>query len=269
MLLGGLGAASLPVTGRAGLDLARDDDFLTAIAKMRGSTDDRLVMGFVIGTRYAVIESRATPMLGILAATFSRYRRIREDAYEVHALEIAYFTDPDSGELLTRWHNPFTDTTVDVPRVRMGPSRSIMTARGLTVETAAGEAVGMSLSHRFRPPVVHGDVVWVTEEILVQGQPRGAGRPFSYNEMTTYQARRSDLDDPERATVPTRVDFHGLVSFRPWMGFGAMPGHTTARASGLRVERVDDLPRYYLELTERFHPEVLDDPLAALDGDPA
>ena len=50
------------------------------------------------------------------------------------------------------------------------------------------------------------------------------------------------------------------------MGFDDIPGHTTARGSGGRVAHIDELPKYYLELCERYHPDVLNDPLAVLDG---
>jgi hypothetical protein len=268
-MLGGLslGATAIPTFGAGELQFDNPPDFLTAITKMRGSTDDRLVMGWVIGTRYAVVRNKATPMMGILAATFSRYRRINPTTYEARALEIAYFTDLRTGKLLETWQNPFTGKTVEVPLTRMGPARLLMTADGLQVETT-GEASGMALHHSFRPAVIQGDFVWITEEINVEGSRPGTdSKPFVYNEMSTYQSRLSDLENPELATVPTNIQFHGLVTYRPWMGFGDTPGHTTSQGAGLRVGRVEDLPPYYLELTERLHPGVLDDPLAALEPD--
>jgi hypothetical protein len=51
------------------------------------------------------------------------------------------------------------------------------------------------------------------------------------------------------------------------MGFGDTPGHTTARGSGLRAVSIEEFPADYLDLAERFHPDVLDDPLAALEPD--
>jgi len=111
----------------AGLDLSSDTDLLTALAKMRGSTDGRLSMGWVIGTRYAVVNSLATPMWGILAGTFSRYQKVSDDTYEVKSLEVAYFTDLETGKLKETWDNPFTDTTVELERTRMGPSTFTMT----------------------------------------------------------------------------------------------------------------------------------------------
>lgn len=263
-----LGLAARPVLGHPNLNLNDPTDRLTALAKLRGSTDDRLVIGWVIGTRYAVIDHQATPMYGILAATFSQYKQISEEAYGARALEVAYFTDLDTGRLLETWQNPFSGKTVDIPQTRMGPSNLILTADRLRVDDPTGEAAGMQLNHRFRDPVVQGDHVWITEEINVSGTPgHKNAKPFVYNEMSTYHGLKSHLDDPSRPAVPVSVDFHGLVTFRPWMGFGDIPGHTTARAAGRRAERIEELPAYYLELSERHHPDVLHDPLAVLNAD--
>lgn len=262
--LGGiaLGAVTRPAWPRAGLDLGDRRDLLTAIAKMRGSTDGRLTIGYVIGTNYAVPEHREIPMMGILAATFSQYRRVSDDAFEARAIEIGYATDVETGKLLETWKNPVTGTVVEVPQTRMGPSLITVTADGLKVPRPSGEATGLELKHRFLPPVVVGDDVWITEDIHVEGPP--GARPFVYNELSTYHARKSDLDDPARAVVPTQVDYQSLITYRPWMGFADTPGHTIARGAGARVTRIEDLPAYYLELTRRHHPDVLQDPVGVL-----
>ena len=43
-----------------------------------------------------------------------------------------------------------------------------------------------------------------------------------------------------------------------------MRGHTPAHGSGTRIDRLEDYPPYYLELTRQFHPDVIEDPLAIL-----
>jgi hypothetical protein len=268
-LLTGIGALALvagasPAWPRPGLDLGNRRDLLTALVKLRGATDPRLVIGYVVGARYAVPEHRTIPMMGILSATFSQYRRLDEDTFEARTLEIGYFTDLATGKLLETWKNPVTGTAVDVQQTRMGPSRIIVTADGLTVPRLSGEAAGLELKHVFQSPVVVGDNVWVTEQINVEGPP-GPHR-FVYNEMSTYYARKSELDDPARASVHAQVQYQSLITYRPWMGFGDAPGHTVARGSGMHVEKIGELPPYYLELTRRLHPDVLKDPLALLAG---
>ncbi len=268
---GGLALLSPGLAATAGNgrmpDFSDRGQLLTAIARMRGAADDRLVIGWVIGTRYAVIDSRATPMFGILAGTFARYRRLDAERFEARTLELAFFTDPESGEYLARWRNPVTGLTVTVPRTRMGPSRILLTADGLRVPEPNGAAAGLEIRHRFRPPVVHQDDVWITEEIRVFGEPRQPGeRPFAYNENSSYHASLQALAEPAQTAVPVQVSFQSLVSWRPWMGFGDTPGHSLARGNGRRVLRVEDLPAAYLALVERHHPDVLADPLAALGG---
>ncbi len=268
-VLSGLGALALagisrPAESAGKLDLNDRRDFLTAVAKLRGATDDRLCIGYVVGARYAVPDHRLVPMMGILAATFSQYRRISADVFEARALEIAYFTDLTTGKLLEKWQNPVTGVTVDVEQTRMGPSRLVLTADGLQVPRPSGEATGLALKHVFQPPVVVGDNVWLTEQINVDGPP--GPRPFAYNELSTFHGRKSELDDPRRATVATQVQYQSLITYRPWMGFGDTPGHTLARGAGQHVARIEDLPPYYLELTRRLHPDVLKDPLGLLNA---
>ena len=259
-----LGTTARPASPRPALDLDNRRDRLTALVKLRGATDTRLVIGYVVGARYAVPEHRIIPMMGFLAATFSQYRRLDADTFEARALEIGYFTDLATGKVLETWKNPVTGTTVDVPHTRMGPSRIIVTADGLTVPRPSGEATGLELKHVFLPPVVVADNVWVTEQINVDSPP--GPRPFVYNELTTYCARKSELDDPARSSMPTQVQYQSLITYRPWMAFDDTPGHTIARGSGAHVASIDELPPYYLELTKRRHPDVLKDPLALLAG---
>jgi hypothetical protein len=274
-LLQSLGGAALATVsplslGQGGLELSDSRDRLTALAKMRGSTNGQLTIGWVMGTRYAVVDSRAIPMLGILAGTFSQYRRLDADTFEALTLEIAFFTDPATGKLQATWQNPVTGQVVEVPQTRMGPSRILMRAEGLEVPRPVGEATGMEIRHRFADPIVVAGRCYVTEEIRVASEPREpGGKAFRYNEMTTYAARVADLDDPAVTAAPVTVQFHSLVTFRPWMGFGELVGHTTARGFGGRETRLEDLPPYYLELAERYHPDVLNDPLAALAKAPA
>ena len=259
---------AVPALARKGggtLDLSNDRDFLQAITKMRGSTTDELVMGFVIGRYYGIVDDRATPLFGVLAGTFSQYRQIDEDAYRGRALEVAYFTDINSGELIETFEVPYTGETVEVPQTRMGPSTFKITARGLEVEQAAGEARGMELHHRFRPAVAVNDQVWITEEIQASVAPPGR-KAFVYNEMSSYQANRRDLEDPDQSSVRCSVQFHSIISWRPWLKMGDHPGHLTGRGGGRHVKAFSELPVRYQQLTKIHHPDVAADPLALLQA---
>ncbi|MBM4196334.1 MAG: DUF1838 domain-containing protein [Gammaproteobacteria bacterium] len=255
-------ATSLPSRAGTAFDWANPGDRLAALVKLRGATDGRLCMGYVVGVRYAVPEHKPIPMMGILAATFSRYRRLDDSTYEARAIEVAFFTDVDTGALLERWKNPVTGTVVDVQQTRMGPSRLRVTSQGLKVDNPSNEAAGLDLKHAFLEPRFVGDNTWITEQIDVAGPP--GPRPFVYTELTTMNASRAALEDRSVAWVPTRVDYQSLITYRPWMGFGDAPGHTIARGSGVHVARREELPPQYQELIRSRHPDVWNDPLAVL-----
>jgi hypothetical protein len=238
---------------------------LDAIMKMRGATDGRICMGYVTGMRYAVIDGSATPMFGLLAATFSRHRKLSDTSYEARALEIAYFTDLATGKLLESWTNPFTNRTVKVPQTRslMGPVE--IKGEGLSPINVARFAT-LDFGHRFRAPVQIGDDVSITEEIRIRNKAEGAGPRFRYNENTTYTSQLKHLTDPTLATVPTSIAYQSLVGLAPWMGFDGIDGMNMGRGLGRRIAETREFPPYFLELTEKYHADVLDDPSGAIDG---
>ncbi len=107
----------------------------------------------------------------------------------------------------------------------------------------------------------------LTTVLKMRGAIDGTGPvPFRYNEMTTYNAKISDLEKPDMATVPTSIQYQSIVGFSPWNAMDGIDAMNMGRGSGTRVARVEDFPPYYLELTEKYHADVLHDPMAILYG---
>lgn len=254
------GAAPTAVAGArpapSALDLDTEAGRLMAIVKMRGTLSDQVTRGFVVGRYHGIVDDQAKPLFGVLAGTISRYQQISPTQFRVRALEVAYFTDLDSGELLGDWLNPYTGETVTVPQTRMGPSTTTLSADGLVIDEAAGEARQMQLNHRFRPPTVVGDDVWIAEEISAVA----GGGSFAYNEMTHYQATIADLADPEQQSVRSHVQFTSAVTWRPWMKMKGHPGHLHGAAAGRHIKSPNEWPDYYQELCREHHPDYLEEP---------
>ncbi len=263
----GLTLAGLGRPAHAALNLNIPSEFLNTVLKMRGAVDGSVSLGWIMGQRYAVIDGKSTPMYGILASTFANYTRIDDETFEMRSFEVAYFTDLATGKLLETWENPFTGKVVEVPQTRMGPSVVPVKPGGFDLDNVPSMAMMASANHRFRPAVTLRDDIWITEEINISGEPPNTGPlPFRYNEMTTYNAKLSDLEKPGLATVPTSIQYQSIVGFAPWNDMGDLNALNMGRGSGTRVARVEDFPPYYLELTEKYHADVLNDPLAILYG---
>ena len=123
----------------------------------------------------------------------------------------------------------------------------------------------MDSEHEIMTPVVVGDDVWITEEIRIFGDiPGDKPEPFRYNEITTYQGLRQDLENPDLPNVPTSIQYASVNGFSSFMGMSGIDALNMGTGSGRKAPRIEDLPPYYLELTEKYHPDVLNDPAAVL-----
>jgi hypothetical protein len=185
-----LGASSIPLltascsnsSNTQVLDFSERADRFEALVKMRACADDRVVFGGVKGFYYGVVNSEITPLYGVLAGTMAQYnvdfdtRRIIGTTFEV-----AYFTDWKTGKLLETFRNPFTDTIVDVPQTRMGPSKIVLDDGGrigLSENPALG---GFTINHRFIGPVNENGQVNLIEESIVKTPDNHSGPEFRYS----------------------------------------------------------------------------------------
>ena len=251
----------LPRAGGSGLNLTDPDDYLKAVLKMRGSLDEKLVIGFTIGRYYGVVDNTPTYLFDLLAAAFFLYRPRADGGYEDRTFEIAYFTDAATGRPLETFLNPYTNKRVKVPQTRLGPTDRTLTRQARII--SRGTPPGGVFDDQFLPARVVGDDVWITEQYNVY-LPAGMLGPtaFRFNELTTAHASKADLDNPALTRVPTTTSTQIQVDWRPWLEMTDLRGHMNLTSAGRMLSRVEDLPDTYLELGHRYHPDVLRDPYA-------
>lgn len=237
---------------------------LETLIRMRGSLDERLVISFLEGVYYGVMDARITPLYGLSAGLFRQYRKRPDGGYDYANFELVYVIDLDSGELLTEFRNPYSGKSGTPPQTRLGPSRLAITEAREVVRPGQPAATPAGNFHRFRPAQIVGDDLWIVEESAVKAPPP---MNFSFNEVLTYRASRRDLEDAALLHVPTDVHFNPVIGWRPWQGmsgFDGPPSHVMGSCSGRVVTSVDALPPRYLGWTQRFHADVLADPLKLL-----
>ncbi len=266
-------AAAANRAAPAALDFTAPANRLDALVRMRGALDERLVISFLEGVYYGVMQSRITPLYGLSAGLFRQYRKRPDGGFDYANLELVYVTDLDTGGLLEEFRNPYSGKTGKPPQTRLGPSRLTITP-ALEVQrpgqhaghgVAAGpDAAPPAGFHRFRAPRVVGDDVWIVEESSLQAPPP---LNFAFNEVLTYRASLRALSDRSLLNVPTEVQFHPVIGWRPWQGmagFDGPPSHVMGVCAGRVVTSIDALPERYREWTARSHPDVLAEPLRLL-----
>lgn len=262
----GLAASGAGVAANAAaapkLDLSDPKARLRAFMRLRGALDDRLVIGCIEGRYYGVVGAEVRPLYGVVAATFARYRALADGRYEGLTYEVAYFTDLETGKVMDRWLNPYTNQTVDVAHTFAPVARIVI---GESLEIMPEPAIpGLQMRHATRPPLIIGPDLWWTEEVFTQAQIPGLPAPLRYSEVVTLQASLAELASPKGARVTCRNAYASVVNWRPWLKMGDAPGHLMGNGAGAYGIAMADLPTAWIEATKARHPDVWTDPGARL-----
>lgn len=257
-----------PLIAADQLDLNDPWDRLTALAKLRGSLDGSTVMWWMKGVRYGVVGNVLTPLFGMLVGSFQRMKPLPGKGFELNMLELSYFTDLKTGAVLDTFINPYNGNECIVPEQRLGPFPVLMTPTGVVLPKvpAFGD---VELTTKVGPAVVNGDDVWVRDDssVKVDSEHPMMGK-HTYNEIVTYRGKVSDLNNAALASAPADISFQSVTSWREWLRADDVGGHTTARANGSKISRVEDFPPEYLAAAAERHADIIADPEAALNAVP-
>lgn len=253
---------------------------LDAYVRLRARTDGGTAFGWLDALRYAVVGGEIQPLCRVLAAGVSRFRKVSGERYEAVMLEVAHYVDMNTGALLDTLVMPGTGKRVKVPSYRTGPKR---VAFGVAIDES--EVVGSGGTRRqlqgFAPvgdvrlirsvsePCLQNGSLFLRHEEYGRVVPRdaAAARIF-YREWTTWRGPADPALDPQVTDAPSEFSYAALTSWRPWMEMGDIPGHTAENGRGAKVASLALIPAEILRLTERLHPDVIEDPDRVLDSPP-
>jgi hypothetical protein len=261
-------SAKEPAAESLNLDLNDPWDRLTALAKFRGSIDGSTVMWWMKGTRFGVVDDVVTPLFGMLIGSFQRVLPVPGEGFLLNMLEMSYFTDLQTGEVLDTFINPYNGKVCEVPEQRLGPYPVMLKPTGVVLpdDPAFGK---IELSTRVGPAIVQGDDVWIRDDstIKVDSDHPMMGK-HTYNELVTYRGKLADLNNAALPSAPAECIFQSVTSWREWFQADDVDGNTTARATGVKINRLEDFPPEYLAAARVRHPELIADPEAVLDSVP-
>ena len=285
-LTGSLGTAALqaavPAPGAAVSQAVplSPEALLDSYVRLRARTDGRTSFGWLDALRYAVVGGEIYPLCRVLAAGVVRFRKVSSQRYEAVMLEVAHYVDMDTGVLLDTLVMPGTGKSVKVPSYRTGPKRVVF---GVAIDESetVGDGVPRSQLQAFAPvgdvrlirsvsePRLQNGSYFVRHEEYGRVVPRDtmAARIF-YREWTTWRGPADLALDRKVTSAPCEYSYAALTSWRPWMQMGDVPGHTAENGRGSKVESLAQIPDEILRLTERLHPDVIENPDRVLDSLP-
>ena len=175
--------------------------------------------------------------------------------FRIITREIMLYLDPQTGEILRRWDNPWTGKTVEVIHVSNDPVNQTWTATG-----RGGRPLRL-------PFVIQGGQWSLNMTIpLFYTNPLGGeyqeyvGGTYHATEMFNFFGRTDELDDPEMDSVPVAVGWVRLSSWLPWMEMGDRAGLMYFHTAGRKLDSFDQLSEQMRAEIKRNYPEYVSPP---------
>jgi hypothetical protein len=242
LLLGTALTAALPA-GAQTLDLSKPEDAFKVMRKVQCSTKDGQP-GFYWweGNGYSHVAGERDKLLfkvqGMnVRACYSKTDEKRGPGAQMVTREIMIYLDPQTGEVLRTWKNPWTNESVEVLHVANDPVNNFMpaAARGGGPYVFPGKIVGPVMKMAFEVPLFYPNPL---ADSYQKDTPN-----YHAVELFNFFANKDDLLDAKKDWSPTAsVAWTRIAPWLPWMGMGDRKGEIYFNAVGLRLASFDDMP---------------------------
>lgn len=232
---------------------------LSTMVRVMGRTDDGVGIRWADGVLAGVVNQETKQLLGVSQQIFSRFKARADGSFDATYLEIVYFSDLESGEVLESWNNPYTGRKTDVPVQILGPTRFYLPL-DLKVVNEPYPMEGIVNSHWLEPLPPKRDDLMFNERIdsyvppMVEG-----GAPLKFHEVFAFRTSLKALTESERPYISSTVDKFNIISWRPWMDMDEIEGVSVSRGAGRTITDYDDLPKGLISKNKRYFPDVIAD----------
>lgn len=241
------------------LDLEDPETNFNAMLKIRGDISGKdFFFGFP-GQVWAMVPQegnyRCFRTFGLGAGRIEEV----EEGWRIYNREVLYYLDPDTGEILNEWSNPFLGgKKVEVFHIANDPVNGVFARKGNPV-----------LSPPY-PYVTYGDVIAFQWDFYIfkpadlkrdEYPLYSSGDMDQHAELWGIQGRKSDVLNPDITSGQCSLSWSRVAGWLPFMQMGNSPGFMTFHSQCVKLlGGVTELPRYILDHTEKHYPKYLEAP---------
>jgi hypothetical protein len=257
-----LGAVAL-AAGVAGavearkLDMSKPEDVLAVDRKLACSTvDGEPTFYHWSGNAYSRVPGERDRLLFKVEGMNVRQCASVSDpqrgpGYKMVSREIMLYLDPQTGQVLRTWKNPWTGEDVEVLHVANDPvnMRAPAYARGPDGKP-----------REFEGRIQNGRVFMPTEVPLFYTNPLAGdyqdyvGNKYHAMEIFDFVADEKTLFDSRTKLAYPAVAWVRLADWLPWMKMGGRPGSMAINAMGQMVRGYEDLPKVLRDEIDANYP---------------
>jgi hypothetical protein len=240
------------------IDLTDSTVNFDSFMRTRGDLSGEVVVFYWTGSIYSFVPGqRSSYLFEADGYNISRLQE-QENGQMLLSREVFVYRDPETGEILDEWLNPFTGDTVMVVPVWNDPVNSFM-------PRSDGD-------WQFEMPytlLADGRVSWNLDILLAYPSPLPADSFPEFSASNLYQGAElfhffvsmEDLENESLTSVPTQISWTRFGQWLPWMRMGDRPGYLIYHCAGYKLPGgFDSLPDDLKQLVLETNPEFADAP---------
>ncbi len=253
----GLGTSVSAGAGTRSLDLDDPEDNLKALIKLQADLSGKDAISGFPGEVWGWVPGEGNRLLfrsyGIGASHVERV----DNGWRFYHREILYYLDPESGEILQHWDNPYTGQRVEVMHIMNDPVHRFYAISGGPFAAPFPYTVhDDDLVFRISVFSFRDSVMPRTEYPL-----HSADNKYQAAELWIMNGRLSEVMDPDVNSASCVTSWARVGQWLPFMEMGNRPGIMVYHSDSYKLLRgIEELPADIRSYTEKNHPEYLESP---------
>lgn len=235
---------------------------LDAFIKAEGDQSGESTVTYGYGTLFSWFPNQANaPLVDTELCAVRRYRRVEGGWVRLHR-EVGLYRDHKTKEILQTWYNPYIERKVEVIDLFQEFNRKYVTdTLGKSWFINYSEMTGDAFFQRNffidRPSPMH------PRDYPVHSQDPH----YELSEYVNYFAKVSDLIDPNVSNARSTGATNSIGNILPWMEMGNQPGKIIHQIHFTKLKRVEDMPRDFVEYSQKRYPKYLEAPSEYVEAD--
>jgi hypothetical protein len=188
------------------------------------------------------------PLVRYEGIEFSYLRHLGNNNFRLHAHNLSYARDLQTGQFTDTAKNPVTGEMITVPP-------SIIVNDPGTVQNPIGfRNVNSDGTYQKRYTMFRRE-----DELIKLDSVRGAPpeKPVTHLENSCAWCPFDEFTNPSITSLPQHFVGSYLYEYPKWLNMGERPGHLMGMFDGKKVSSIEELPNEFLDRTRREYPDLL------------
>jgi Protein of unknown function (DUF1838) len=232
------------------LDLTKPADMLTAYVKMRGSLDPKEeTVIYDQGTIYAVLPNQPIkPVFKFQMYNIARFEKT-DSGYNLITREMLAYQDIKTGQILTKWYNPYIKDSVEVFHVWNDPVNSKNFSSDFMIPK-------MELSNGRSCFYIDVPLFYPSPLKKAEWPVNSRSDMYQAAELFQFFVSDKDIQNQKLKSIPMDIAWNRFSDFLPWMNMGDSPGYLMYSSRGSKLKGGwNELPQNIKDFVLKTAPE--------------